>query len=494
MSKFLYFILFCTVGFGVGYAQKIGFRCESQIGVNGIDLLTGNVALKQGNTIVYCNKAELNRNSNTFVAYGNVHVVQNGTTDIYSELLNWDGNTEMGRFSDNVRLVDDGKTLFTPNLDFNSQTNSGYFYNGGKVVDKDATLTSKSGNYYPSEKFYIFRDKVVVTGTDYVLYSDTLRYYTQTSKAQVFGPTHIYGKDSAYCYTENGWYDTQTELGQFNKNSFFRNNQQKMWGDTLVYERKNGIARGFNNVVLWDSIQNIFVKGNRMVYYKNPEHAIVTNKAQFIQADKKDTMYLHADTLYTEYDSSGVYRIVKAYKRARIFRNDLQAKSDSIVYSMKDSVIHLYKLPIVWSEGNQVTADKIEVYTQNKRPYKMEMINSSFISSKEDEIRFNQIKGKNMTGYFKDNHLYLIIVNSNGETLYFAKDKEKLIGMNKAEGSKIKIYIKKNKPEKILFFSKPIAVLHPIEKLKPEDIVLKDFKWFEHIRPKDKNDIFEWRE
>ncbi len=54
-------------------------------------------------------------------------------------------------------------------------------------------------------------------------------------------------------------------------------------------------------------------------------------------------------------------------------------------------------------------------------------------------------------------NLYRINVNGNGQTVYYAKDKEELIGVNVAQSSDLVITVKDNKPDNIRFITKPIG-------------------------------------
>jgi hypothetical protein len=110
--------------------------------------------------------------------------------------------------------------------------------------------------------------------------------------------------------------------------------------------------------------------------------------------------------------------------------------------------------------------------------------------NEEDTGRYNQIKGKNMTGYFRNNEAYKIDVKGNGETVYYAKDRNELVGVNVAQSSNLTIYLKNNKPDNIRFYVMPNGTTYPLELAPPEKLTLKDFKWLEEKRPKNRSDIF----
>jgi hypothetical protein len=144
----------------------------------------------------------------------------------------------------------------------------------------------------------------------------------------------------------------------------------------------------------------------------------------------------------------------------------------------------------LWSGVNQLSAEYIEIWTKNRQIDQMHLQRVAFIINQEDTAKFNQIKGKSMICYFKNNELERIVTNGNGQTVYYAKEKNQLIGVNVAESSDLVILFKANKPDLIRFITKPTATLYPLEMAPKDQLILKDFKWHEEIRPKDKNDIF----
>lgn len=186
-------------------------------------------------------------------------------------------------------------------------------------------------------------------------------------------------------------------------------------------------------------------------------------------------------------------RLVQAYHRVRFFRGDLQGKCDSLTYFSKDSTIQMFTQPVIWSKGTQISANYIEMINRTKDPDEIRMMEDAFIISMEDDsIRFNQIKGKNMTGYMRNNELDRIDVNGNGESNYYARDKSGIIGLNKAQSSNIIIYMNKGKVKKISFVKAPDGELKPMGDLTDGDKLLPGFNWQEEIRPKNKEDIFNY--
>jgi hypothetical protein len=283
-----------------------------------------------------------------------------------------------------------------------------------------------------------------------------------------------------------------SEISEFKINAFIRTESQEITGDTIFYDRGIGYGRILNNAEIHDTTERILLRGNYAEYYEEPERSLMTQQAQFIQYSNGDSLYLHADTLRSEtvIDSIGSYRMLRCYYGVRFFRSDLQGICDSLAYTFRDSVIHLYENPVIWADENQLTSDSMYLFTVDRKMDRLEMYRSAFITSREDSSRFNQIKGKNMTGYFRDGELYLIDVIGNGQTIYYAREGERIVGVNKAESSNIKIFVKENDIDKIRLITSPGGTLNPPDYSAPEALRLDGFEWYSDWRPLDKFDIF----
>jgi hypothetical protein len=103
---------------------------------------------------------------------------------------------------------------------------------------------------------------------------------------------------------------------------------------------------------------------------------------------------------------------------------------------------------------------------------------------------FDQVKGKKMTGYIINEELDKIYVDGNGQTLYYARDKENIIGLNRAESGKLAIKFKEGKIFRISFIGQPEGKLTPIPQLSDDQRRLSGFDWKDSIRPLSREDIF----
>jgi lipopolysaccharide export system protein LptA len=459
-----------------------------------VQRITGNVIMSHDSAYLYCDSAYLNEGTNSVIAYGNVRVMLSDTLNLYSDSLVYDGNTKVARARSNVKLVDNQTILTTDTLVYDRKTAIAQYDYWGKIVNDKNVLVSHYGYYYTDRKEFFFKEKGILINPDYIMHSDTLMYNTVTEIAYFFGPSDIVSKDkvdSIYC--ENGWYDTKLNIARFRERGKIHHEAQYLTGDSLYYERKNGFGQAFRNAVLIDTVQHTLLLGDYGELRRKEGYAFMTDSAVAVMVDKNDSLFMHSDTVRALFGSDNHIRDVFCFYKVKFFRDDLQGMCDSLVYHGKDSSMMMYREPVIWSEKNQLTADSISLTMRHGLLDTLVLYNSAFIISQDDTNKYNQIKGRNMIGYFKRNDLYKIRVLGNSETLYYAREEDRsLIGINKAISSDMLIFLEKNQLKSITYIERPEAHLIPEADVSPYDLKLKNFKWLDERRPRSKQEIFKW--
>jgi len=261
------------------------------------------------NAVLTCDSANFYPKRNYFEAFRNVHINQSDTVNIFSDFLTYDGNTKKAHLSDHVILRDPTSTLTTNVLDYDMGLKIGTYVEGGKIVNKDVTLTSKRGYYFAGTKDAFFKYNVVVVTPQSVIKSDTLRYNTLSNWTYFYGPTNIKGKDDNL-YTEDGAYNTKTENANFGKKNLYTQGSKSLKGDSLYYNGKTGYGRAVKNIIFMDTSDKLLLRGQLGEYYKADEKVVVTQHAWFAMGTKDsilvnrkkipDSLFLGADTLESQ--------------------------------------------------------------------------------------------------------------------------------------------------------------------------------------------------
>jgi lipopolysaccharide assembly outer membrane protein LptD (OstA) len=160
--------------------------------------LIGNVQLQQKEVTLYCDRADFYFEQNLVDAFGNVHIKQGDSLNIYSDTLHYDGNGKKAKLNHHVRLTDSRMVLTTDELDYDLNTRIAFYLKGGTLVNDKAVLTSNHGYYYARSADVFLKKDVKLTHPDYVLTTDTLKFNTATRIAYFVSPTVIHS-DSFDC-------------------------------------------------------------------------------------------------------------------------------------------------------------------------------------------------------------------------------------------------------------------------------------------------------
>ena len=130
------------------------------------------------------------------------------------------------------------------------------------------------------------------------------------------------------------------------------------------------------------------------------------------------------------------------------------------------------------------------LFTVNRKADRLELYNSAFVAAQVDDIRFNQVKGRSLTGYFRDNELYKINIVGNAETIYFLLDRDMVVGINNAKCARIEIFVSDGKITGINEYQSPEGTIDPPVVGNTETPKLEGFMWLDKLRPKNIDDLF----
>jgi hypothetical protein len=488
-------------------------REESKDSVNKLQSLIGKVKLQEESTFFYCDSMVINQKDNIIEAFGNVHINDSDTTNIYSQYMKYLTDKKYVYFQKKVSMTDGKGTLYTDDLQYDTRQRIGIYSSGGRVVNKTTVLTSKEGTYYADTKDVYFRKDVVMKDPQYNLYADSLLYNTGSQLATFITKTTIIDSGGSTIVTKEGFYDLKNHHAEFAKRPHIKNNSgQEITGNSVKFDDATGKSIAIGNAVYKDSAQGITVMGNRLIADKKTNTFLATESPLAILKQDKDSIYITADTLFsgkfsdsTFSDSSVVStidnspakndssnRFLQGYHHVRIFSDSLQAVSDSLFYSGRDSVFRLFIHPIVWANGNQITGDTIYLYTQNKKPKRLYVFENGMIVNQLSANMYNQIKGTTINGFFKNGEMDYMRAKGNAESYYYAQDAKKaLIGVNHSTADVIDMIFQEKALNKVVLRSDAEGTMYPIRQVNLEDMRLRGFKWFESKRPKTKFELFE---
>lgn len=457
-----------------------------------VQLLKGNVRFRHENALLYCDSAYFNEKLNSFDAFSNVRIVQGDTLTAYGDFLNYDGNTKIARLRDNVRMINRNTTLTTDSMIYDRNLNLMYYYTGGKIVDGTNKLTSDWGEYSPATKKAVFRFNVRLVNPDFTMNSDTLIYNTVTKVADIVGKTHVVYKNETDIYSKRGWYNTATERMMLLDRSLVKHCEGKsITGDTIFYDKKIKYGEAYSNVMMIDTVQKSTLYGHYVSYDEIKKKGLATDSALLVDWSCKDTLYLSADTLKNVKDS--IFNKVDAYRNVRVFRKDIQAICDSLLYNSQDSILHLNGNPVLWADNNQLLGDKITAYTKNQKVDRVHVEQAAIAIQRDSLNYYNQLSGKEIIAQLDSGQVRRVNVNGNAETIYFVKDDKtrEFLGVNKTISSFITAYLHNKKIDRVVLTKASSGVMYPLADMGENDLYLRNFYWYEKERPLKYDDVFE---
>lgn len=453
-------------------------------------ILNGDVCFRHDSSYMYCDSAYFFEQTNSLEAFSNVRMEQGDTLFVYGDYLFYDGNTQVAYLRENVRMENGQVTLFTDSLNYERIPNIGYYFEGGLIVDSLNQLSSFYGQYSPETKLAVFNDSVQVENPDFTLYSDTLHYDTESKVATILGPSVIVS-DSGTIHTSRGWYDTVNNTSLLLDQSQVESGEKILIGDSIFYNRDTGMGEVYGNMSLIDTAQHVTLQGEYGYYNEQTGYAFATDSARFLEYSQGDTLFLHADTLQMVTVDS-VYREIKAYYGVRFYRIDMQGVCDSMQFNTRDSVLYMYTEPVLWNEQYQLYGDTIAIYMNDSTIEYAHVIQFAFAAQHVDSSYYNQLKGNDLKAYFEGQAVHQIDVAGNAESIFYPLEKDGAkVGMNETKSGLLTIWVKDNKLDKLKIWPSPVGSMTPIPDLKPDQKMLKDFYWFDYLRPKNRDDIYE---
>jgi lipopolysaccharide export system protein LptA len=454
-------------------------------------LLTGNVKVNHDGVVLTCNKAYFFQKENYLKAFGNVQLVQGDTLFLNSKYAEYNGNQKIAFATGDAVMSSPDATLQTDTINFDRNVQQVFYNSKGTIVNKDNTLVSKSGRYYVAEKKFQFLTAVTITNPKYVIKSNHLDYYSNSGHTYLFGPSTITSKNN-YIYTEKGFYDTKKNLAHFVRNSYIKYDDRRIEGDSLFYNRNTEFASATRNVKITDSINRGIVKGHYAELYKLKDSMFVTKRAVAINFVENDSVYIHGKKLMVTGKEGE--RILRAFNNVRFYKTDMSGKCDSIHSNSKTALTKLIGNPILWNGDNQITGDIMHLIGDNttKKLDSLKVLNNTFLVSRDTlGTGFNQVKGINLFGKFKEGKLHDVDVIKNTEVIYYMRnDANELIGINKNVSSKIHLILENNAVETITFFNKVDGDIYPEADLPENARKLRGLVWRGDERIKSKDDIF----
>jgi len=476
---------------------------------NGNPYFSGNVQFEHQGSLLSADEVIFYEEQNFVKAIGNVKLQNADGSVITAGEMEYDGNSQKGIARKNVLLTDPKQTIKTETLYYDRISNKAYFNTGGTISDATNVMYTKSATYDLNSKMIDFTGNVKINNPDYTVDGTNIKQNQNTNTADFFGPTTIINKKNPanLVYTERGSYNMNSKEVYLKKNSRINYNGKILTGDDMYFNQITGFGTAKGNVTLRDPQEKRYMKGGYGEIYEKKDSAMMTEKPYAVKILEKDSMYFSADRILAyqkidEVDPLKKKSFLRTYRKSRMFKSNIQVRTDSLTFNETDGIMNLFGKPIAWSGEKQVTGDKIEAYfdTENENIDSLKVIGNAFAISKADSLNlkdeFNQIKGKLMIIYYKDNDINLAKVIGNAQAITYADDtNEKTkeverIGIALSTCGTIEAEFEERRVQIISCNIGANTDIYPMSQISREKRFFPDFNWNTKDRLRKWQDIF----
>jgi len=514
---------------------------------NNVDA-AGNIVIVQNDSLsVYSDSLIYTGNTRKARLFRNV-VLVDAEKQLFTELLNYDLNDRVGTyntgalltdqetqltsikgrylvgpgiayFTDSVVLRHPDFTLWTDSLDYYSEEQRADF-RGATVIKQDSAIISSMGGYYLMDHKYAYFDGGVTMqqGEDRAvsnvlrydgrndliwlegdaevwdkgrhIQADTILYNRVTDQYTTLGRSAIY-EGSRIIYAQESFYDARAEKSSLFGQVVIIDESYYLEADTVYYfnQADSGIAYG--NVFWSDTLEGVFLTAGFVSFNRGGANFKAAGNPILSYVTDGDTMHIAADTIYSEeMPEMDSLKLVRAFHQCLVYKSDVQAKADSLVYTEWDSIFAFFGEPVVWADSAQFSADTIRLYSADGELRQMHQSGSSFILHFPDVFFANQIRGRTIETLFEDGKADRMLVDGNAQVIYFPKDDfGAFIGVNHADCSRMRIEFLDNQIDQIVFIEQTTGTMFPMTDQKAISDRLEHFKDERLFRPKSKADL-----
>jgi len=299
--------------------------------------------------------------------------------------------------------------------------------------------------------------------------------------------------------TPFGWYDVQTEEAYLKGGATLIEAPRTLKADTIHYQPKEKKYYAFGHVFFLDTTNKVELHGGKFVGNDSTRVDVITRLPWVKQVQKKDTIYLCADTLIHLRDTTNKSIGMKGFGKVKLFHPQMQAISEKMKFDRNTHEFIFTDKPVFWSKNAELRGDTLSIWMKNDSVIeKVHLRNNAFSANEVDSGNYyNQLAGKEIWSYFNNNEIVKSTVIGTARTVYFPTDTLKtdtLIqvmrkGMNRLYAAEIRVYWQSDEVKSVSFVKSPDGLFYPMDQLNKEEQFISGFLWTPFLRPKSPEEI-----
>lgn len=181
-------------------------------------------------------------------------------------------------------------------------------------------------------------------------------------------------------------------------------------------------------------------------------------------------------------NDSNAKRYFLGYHQVRIYSDSLQGKCDSMKYNQADSLITLYKNPVIWSGNNQMKGDLILLLLDSSDMREITIPKNGIVIARSGPPQagfFDQIQGNYIKGYLTDGKMDSLVAERDAMNIYYMKDEDDFYsGVNESKSDRIEAVFENEEIRTISYRGPTDGETIPMTEITPEELRLPRFIWY----------------
>jgi len=299
-----------------------------------------------------------------------------------------------------------------------------------------------SGKMIDKERIHIWKGSVHAYQDTVTMYCDSAIFYESKDKAEFVGNVIIDdGHHKLWANFIN--YNTKFRIATCIGNVRISGIQDSLYADKFIYKFREKSADGYGNVFLWDKTEGSKLWGDEGSYKNDQKESHITGNAKLIKPNENnlDTLIITAKKM----DYFGIIpKKAIAIDSVRIFKNNLQAKCDSAIYSITEEIVFLRINPFAWQDENKMSGIDINLKLDSLDLKEILISGKSKIETLADSVtkQYNLLRGKSIQVFIENDNPVKIIARNNASSVYLIEEELEKQGTNAASSDSITIFFK----------------------------------------------------
>ena len=421
----------------------------------------------------------------------------------------YEPNIHMATFRDSVILTNPKFILYSDRLKYDTDIKTAYLSTPTRIVSDSGIIYTSNGWYNTETENSLLLDQSIIVNKqgNRLLRGDSIYYYKALGYGEVFGNMFLQDTlNKVILQGHYGFYDELKDYAFATDSAFAIEYSQP---DSLfIHADTLKLITVIDTIIPPANINRSQLQEKQLLPRVDSLHSDSVGQLPLLPIVEMDSISPDsaqvnrlaldsvnnnpAEAILPIDTTINSYRLIKAYYGVRFYRSDIQGVCDSLQVNSKDSILHMYKDPILWNTNRQLYGDTIDIFMNDSTIDRMYIKQGAFSIEQKDSIHFNQLKSRLLKIYFDDKKVKRVLAEGSVETITYPEEKDGSLSMilNWLQGSYLEIFMSDGAFEKLVVWPKPVGKTTPFHLVSPDQLRLNNFYWYDYLRPVDKDDIF----